>query len=65
VGRALTRAPRRLLFWLHLCAGVAAGVVGRILSATGIAFTNQRQTWFRRAGTPRARDFNRHSTLGC
>jgi uncharacterized iron-regulated membrane protein len=34
---------RKILFWLHLSAGVAAGVVILIMSATGVALTYERQ----------------------
>jgi len=36
-------AFRRLLFWLHLAAGVTAGVVVLIMSVTGVLLTYQRQ----------------------
>jgi uncharacterized iron-regulated membrane protein len=34
---------RRLLFWLHLCAGVVAAVIILVMSVTGVALTYQRQ----------------------
>lgn len=34
---------RRVLFWLHLAAGVAAGLVILMMSATGVALTYQKQ----------------------
>jgi len=34
---------RRILFWTHLCAGLVAGVVIIVMSATGVALTYQRQ----------------------
>lgn len=41
----MTRIPsfRTLLFWTHLAAGLAAGVIILIMSATGVALTYQRQ----------------------
>ena len=35
--------PRRLLFWLHLSAGVSAGIVILIMSVTGLLLAYQRQ----------------------
>jgi uncharacterized iron-regulated membrane protein len=35
--------PRRVLFWLHLCAGVTAGVVILIMSVTGVVLAYQHQ----------------------
>ncbi|HEY7209660.1 MAG TPA: PepSY-associated TM helix domain-containing protein [Bryobacteraceae bacterium] len=35
--------PRRILFWMHLCAGVAAGVVILIMCVTGIGLAFERQ----------------------
>ena len=34
---------RKVLFWLHLCAGVAAGAVILLMSATGVLLTYERQ----------------------
>ena len=34
---------RTVLFWLHLTAGVAAGLVVLIMSATGVALTYEKQ----------------------
>jgi uncharacterized iron-regulated membrane protein len=34
---------RRVLFWAHLCSGVAGGVIILVLSATGVLLTYQRQ----------------------
>lgn len=34
---------RTVLFWLHLCCGVAAGLVIFIMSATGVALTYEKQ----------------------
>ncbi len=37
------RAIRSILFWMHLAAGVVAGAIVLIMSATGVALTYQRQ----------------------
>lgn len=37
------RAIRSVLFWMHLAAGVVAGAIVLIMSATGVALTYQRQ----------------------
>jgi uncharacterized iron-regulated membrane protein len=42
---------RKVLFWLHLIAGCAAGIVVLIMSATGVALTYERQILA--AGAPR------------
>jgi uncharacterized iron-regulated membrane protein len=34
---------RRILFWVHLSAGLVAGLVIIVMSATGVALTYQRQ----------------------
>jgi uncharacterized iron-regulated membrane protein len=34
---------RRILFWFHLCAGVTAGVVGLVMSATGVLLAYEKQ----------------------
>jgi uncharacterized iron-regulated membrane protein len=34
---------RKIIFWLHLCGGVFAGIVVLILSATGVALTYEKQ----------------------
>jgi uncharacterized iron-regulated membrane protein len=34
---------RRILFWIHLCAGVIAGIVILIMCVTGIALAFERQ----------------------
>ncbi len=34
---------RKILFWLHLCCGVFAGIVVLIMSATGVALTYEKQ----------------------
>jgi uncharacterized iron-regulated membrane protein len=34
---------RKIIFWLHLCAGVFAGIVVLIMSITGVALTYQKQ----------------------
>ena len=34
---------RKIIFWLHLCAGVSAGIVVFIMSVTGVALTYQKQ----------------------
>jgi uncharacterized iron-regulated membrane protein len=34
---------RKIVFWLHLCAGVFAGIVVLIMSITGVALTYQKQ----------------------
>jgi len=34
---------RKIIFWLHLCAGVFAGIVVLIMSATGVALTYEKQ----------------------
>lgn len=34
---------RRILFWLHLAAGIGAGLIILIMSATGVALTYERQ----------------------
>ena len=34
---------RKVLFWIHLCAGVAAGAVILLMSATGVLLTYERQ----------------------
>jgi uncharacterized iron-regulated membrane protein len=38
---------RKIIFWLHLCAGVFAGIVVLIMSVTGVALTYEKQmlTW--------------------
>lgn len=43
----LSMTPRKILFWAHLCIGVAAGLVIFTLSATGVimAFERQIVTW--------------------
>lgn len=42
---------RRILFWVHLCAGVAAGLVILIMSVTGVLLAYERQIldWANRA----------------
>jgi uncharacterized iron-regulated membrane protein len=37
------RALRSVLFWIHLVAGVVAGAIVLVMSATGVALTYQRQ----------------------
>lgn len=39
----MSMTPRRVLFWLHLTAGVIAGIVVFFLSVTGICIAYQRQ----------------------
>jgi uncharacterized iron-regulated membrane protein len=39
----LTHVVRRVLFWCHLSAGIAAGSIILVLSATGVLLTYQRQ----------------------
>jgi uncharacterized iron-regulated membrane protein len=39
----MARLFRRVLFWCHLTAGVAAGIVVLMMSITGVALTYQRQ----------------------
>jgi uncharacterized iron-regulated membrane protein len=34
---------RKIIFWLHLCCGVFAGIVVLIISATGVALTYEKQ----------------------
>lgn len=34
---------RKVIFWLHLCAGVFAGIVVAIMSVTGVALTYEKQ----------------------
>src|SRR5262245_35962763 len=41
--RAQMSTLRKVLFWMHLCAGVTAGVVILIMSATGAALAFERQ----------------------
>ncbi len=35
--------PRRIFFWMHLCAGVTAGLVILVMSVTGILLGYERQ----------------------
>jgi uncharacterized iron-regulated membrane protein len=35
--------PRRILFWLHLSAGVSVGVVVLTMSVTGVLLTYEKQ----------------------
>ena len=46
------KAFRNILFWLHLIAGIAAGVFILLMSITGVALTYERQM-LERADVPR------------
>lgn len=59
---------RKVIFWLHLCAGTLGGIVILIMSACGGRAPGRGRkwgvTWFRRRLPGKARDFNWHNVIG-